>query len=87
MTPDQVLTAAKSIGQIDEIGTWAPDAEKPTYLVLTSADPEGNGIDKNRMFLRLSRTEINIVVTALLSHHEKILTDLGVAVDDPHTAR
>lgn len=83
MTPDNVLKAAYSIRQLDEVGTWFPTKPELVYLTLSSADPYGPVRDNNRMFLRLDKDEQNAVVTALLSLHEKRLAAAGVTVEEP----
>lgn len=82
MRPEDVLTAAQSINQLEEIGSWAPDTSKPTYLVLSAADPSGSVRDPHRLFLRLTRPEIDTVVHALLAYHERRLELLGVKAED-----
>lgn len=82
MTPDAVLKAAESVRQIEEIGTWYPQTAT-TYLILSKADPEGPVKDPLRLFLRLNREELDVVTTALLTYHERILASLGVAVEEP----
>lgn len=87
MTPDEVLTAARSINQVEEIGTWFPsDGTKPVYLHLGNVDPEGHNKDAGRLLLRLDRKELEVVITALLDHHEGILAKLGVRVVEPNIA-
>lgn len=83
MQPDQLRRAYHSLTRVDEIGSWSPDFERPVYLTLSAADPEGPVKDPDRLFLRLTAEEQDLVVHTLLAFHEGRLTELGVTWEEP----